>query len=208
MKRFIILFAFCLLGSSLFAQFMGLLPGLFTADICYINTMRSYNTDNGSQTVDLNASGFALKGTNFTGTGSLGFYMNSAIGLSYAATEVYNSGTSADMGVDISGFNIMMDILAGVGYKMEMGFILLAGAGVHFDGLGLNSDSVAFLSYATGAGASVKFMYPLAEGFYLGLSAGAGYDFIEVAKIHYLDADESYKGGFSWNAGIGLGFRF
>lgn len=209
MKRIFIILALCLLSSSLFAQFWGMIPGYVGMSVCYADTSHNFAASGGSGgTEDIQAEGIGVAITSFSGPGSFGFFSRSVVGLPLSISQVINGGTPNVMVPGSSGINIIMDMLAGLGYKIEMNYTLLFGAGLHFSGLALTSNFDIFLSYSLGPGVALNFLYPFTEGLYLEISGSAGYDFFELMHMPELPSDVEYSGGFSWNAGVGFGLKY
>ena len=207
MKRVIVLSLLCLISTSLFAQFMGRVPGYMAIGVDFINTSHNFTTGNGTGTEDINVSGIAAGVTSFSGSGDFGFYAKSVFGLPISGTQVIDKTTENTIEFGSSGINVIIDLICGVGYKIEMNYVIIIGGPLHFSGLATDSDDNIFLSYTIGPGIAANFIYPIVEGLYLNVSASVGYDFWEIMHIPDLPSDADYAGGLTWSAGAGLAFK-
>ncbi|MBB6482646.1 hypothetical protein [Spirochaeta isovalerica] len=204
MKKILLIAAALLMSASLFAEKLYLMQGT------YLNTSRTYESTNN---IKRNYGEAGLNFTSFNGNG-VGFYSSATFLLPVTFSEKENGvDTGATMNtleILFDSWHLGLDALLGVGFlaPISPSFSLLAGAGLHFNGIALFSSYYSnYLAYNIGPGASLNAILYLTRTFNINVSGMIAWDMLEFLTLPS-GSGVSAKGGLTWAVSAGMGFSY
>jgi len=204
MKKILLVAVAVLMTAPLFAEKMSLIQGT------YLSTQRIIQAPSGEKLTETIGQ-FGINTTNFSGDG-FGFYSTATLlyPTNYKISFNGESATATFSELGYSGLRLGMDMLMGVGIHapLSSSFSILAGAGLHFNGLIFFSDNSNYLSYCLGPGASLNALLHLTPTMNFNIGALAAWDVWEFIHLPTSGYDVTYKGGITWAISVGIGIKY